>query len=290
MSNISAALVKELRLKTDAPMMECKKALLESEGDIVRAEEILRVRLGSKASKVSSRIAADGLIGLYINDDSNVGSLIEVNCETDFVAKNIDFIDFVNNLAKIVAVNNPKDIDSLLSLPYDDKTVELYRAFLVGKIGENISIRRFNRISSNNKVAGYNHNGKIGVLVNFDGDLSVGKDIAMHITATRPKAINVEGINKSDLESEKLVASEKAANSGKSKEIIEKMVEGSINKFIKEVTLLSQPFIKNDKQTVQQMLEGTKSSIYDFICYSVGEGIEKKNVDFAAEVASMRAN
>ncbi|MBW0454378.1 MAG: elongation factor Ts [Candidatus Kinetoplastibacterium crithidii] len=293
MTKINASLVKELREKTDAPMMECKKALIESEGDIARAEEILRVRLGSKASKAASRIASDGLIGIYtfVESDMSIGALVEVNCETDFVAKNSDFISFVDNIAKIIANKNPENIDSLLNLQYNNNdTVEAFRLELVGKIGENISIRRFERICSSNKIASYNHNGKIGVLVDFDGESSLGKDLAMHIAATKPKAIDESGISQQDLAVEKSIAQEKAINSGKSKEIVEKMIEGSVQKFLKEVTLISQPFIKNDKQSVKQMLKENNSKINKFIYYSVGDGIEKKDVDFAAEVASMRSN
>ncbi|AFZ82740.1 elongation factor Ts [Candidatus Kinetoplastibacterium crithidii (ex Angomonas deanei ATCC 30255)] len=284
--------MKELREKTDAPMMECKKALIESEGDISRAEEILRVRLGSKASKAASRLASEGLIGIYtcIENDMSIGVLVEVNCETDFVAKNSDFINFVDNIAKIIANKNPENIDALLNLQYNNDTVDVFRSELVGKIGENISIRRFERISSSNKISSYNHNGKIGVLVDFNGDSSIGKDLAMHIAATKPKAIDESGISQEDLAIEKSIAKEKAINSGKPKEIVEKMIEGSIQKFLKEVTLVSQQFIKNDKQTVNQMLKEKNSNINKFIYYAVGEGIEKKDVDFAAEVAAMRSN
>ncbi|AGF47609.1 translation elongation factor Ts [Candidatus Kinetoplastidibacterium crithidiae] len=292
MTKINASLVKELREKTDAPMMECKKALIESEGDISRAEEILRVRLGSKASKAASRLASEGLIGIYtcIENDMSIGVLVEVNCETDFVAKNSDFINFVDNIAKIIANKNPENIDALLNLQYNNDTVDVFRSELVGKIGENISIRRFERISSSNKISSYNHNGKIGVLVDFNGDSSIGKDLAMHIAATKPKAIDESGISQEDLAIEKSIAKEKAINSGKPKEIVEKMIEGSIQKFLKEVTLVSQQFIKNDKQTVNQMLKEKNSNINKFIYYAVGEGIEKKDVDFAAEVAAMRSN
>ncbi|WBF65836.1 MAG: elongation factor Ts [Candidatus Kinetoplastibacterium crithidii] len=292
MTKINASLVKELREKTDAPMMECKKALIESEGDITRAEEILRVKLGSKASKVASRLASDGLIGIYtcIENGMSIGALVEVNCETDFVAKNSDFIDFVDNIARIITNKNPENIDALLNLQYKNDTVDAFRSALVGKIGENISIRRFDRICSSNKLSSYNHNGKIGVLVDFDGEPSLGKDLAMHIAATRPKAIDENGISQEDLAVEKSIAKEKAINSGKSKEIVEKMIEGSVQKFLKEVTLLSQHFIKNDKQTVKQMLKENNSNINNFIYYAVGEGIEKKDVDFAAEVAAMRSN
>ncbi|MAK56090.1 MAG: elongation factor Ts [Pusillimonas sp.] len=286
MAQITASMVKELREKTDAPMMECKKALTEAEGDLARAEEILRVKLGNKASKAASRVTAEGLITVNIAADAKTGSVVEVNCETDFVAKNDDFIAFVNDVAALVTEKNPADVAALSELAFRDGTVESVRAGLVGKIGENISVRRFQRFETANKLASYVHGGKIGVLVDFSGDDEVGKDLAMHIAATKPKALDANGVPAEDIEKERSVAQQKATESGKPADIVTKMVEGSVAKFLKEVTLLSQPFVKNDKQTVEQMLKANDAGIAGFALYVVGEGIEKKSEDFAAEVAA----
>jgi len=289
MADITAAMVKELREKTDAPMMECKKALTEAAGDMVRAEEILRVKLGSKASKAASRVTAEGLIGLYISPDTKKGAVIEVNCETDFVAKNDDFVAFVANLAKLVATEGVADVAALSTSPMADGTVDSVRTALIGKIGENISIRRFQRYDTPNKLASYVHSGKIGVLVEFSGADEVGKDLAMHIAATKPRAVDETGVSDADKETERSVARQKAAESGKPAEIVEKMVERAVQKYLKEVALLSQPFVKNDKQTVSQMLKEKSSAITGFSLFVVGEGIEKKTSDFAAEVAAAAA-
>ncbi|ARP94274.1 translation elongation factor Ts [Bordetella genomosp. 13] len=289
MAEITAALVKELREKTDAPMMECKKALTEAEGDLARAEEILRVKLGNKASKAASRVTAEGLIGLFISADAKQGAVLEVNCETDFVAKNDDFVAYVNKLAELVATQNPSDVAALSALPMGEGTVETTRTALIGKIGENISIRRFERVETPNALASYVHGGKIGVLVEYSGAEEVGKDLAMHIAATKPKALNAEGVPAEDIATERSVAEQKAAESGKPADIVAKMVEGSVQKFLKEVTLLSQPFVKNDKQSVEQMLKEKGATISKFALYVVGEGIEKKTTDFAAEVAAAAA-
>ena len=293
MAEITAALVKELREKTDAPMMECKKALTEAAGDLAKAEEILRVKLGNKASKAATRVTAEGLIGLYISADGKQGAVIEINCETDFVAKNDDFVAFVNGLAKLVAEKNPADVAALSALPYvgpaGESTVEATRTALIGKIGENMSIRRFERIQTPHKLASYVHGGRIGVLVEFAGADEVGKDLAMHIAATKPKALNADGVPAADIATERSVAEAKAAESGKPADIVAKMVDGSIAKFLKEVTLLSQPFVKNDKQTVEQMLKEKNASITKFVLFVVGEGIEKKVTDFAVEVAAAAA-
>jgi len=285
-AQITASMVKELREKTDAPMMECKKALTEAEGDMARAEEILRVKLGNKASKAAARITAEGLIGLNIAADGKRGAVIEVNCETDFVAKNDDFIAFVNAMAVLVTEKNPADVAALSELPMGEGTVETTRSALVGKIGENMAIRRFQRFETTNTLASYVHGGRIGVLVDFNGPDEVGKDLAMHIAATRPKALNADGVPAADIAAERSVAEQKAAESGKPAEIVAKMVEGSVQKFLKEVTLLSQPFVKNDKQSVEQMLKEKGAGISRFALYVVGEGIEKKVEDFAAEVAA----
>ncbi|CAM3988678.1 translation elongation factor Ts [Bordetella tumbae] len=289
MAEITAALVKELREKTDAPMMECKKALTEAEGDLARAEEILRVKLGNKASKAAARVTAEGLIGLFISADAKQGAVIEVNCETDFVAKNDDFVAFVNKLAELVTTQNPADVAALSALPLGEGTVDTTRTALVGKIGENISVRRFQRIETPNALASYVHGGRIGVLVEYTGTEEIGKDLAMHIAATKPKALNADGVAAADIAAERSVAEQKAAESGKPAEIVAKMVEGSVQKFLKEVTLLSQPFVKNDKQSVEQMLKEKSASISQFVLFVVGEGIEKKTSDFAAEVAAAAA-
>lgn len=290
MAAITAAMVKELREKTDAPMMECKKALIEADGDLARAEEILRVKLGSKASKAASRVTAEGLVGLFIAEDGKTGAVVEINCETDFVAKNEDFINFVNQMAELITKENPADVEALSALPFAEGTVESTRSALIGKIGENMSIRRFKRIETENLLASYVHGGRIGVLVEFAGDPEVGKDLAMHIAATKPKAIDASGVPAEEIEKERSVAEQKASESGKPADIVTKMVEGSIAKFLKEVTLLTQPFVKNDKQTVEQMLKEKKASISSFAMFVVGEGIEKQVTDFAAEVAAATGN
>ncbi|GAB2904494.1 translation elongation factor Ts [Paralcaligenes sp. KSB-10] len=289
MAQITASMVKELREKTDAPMMECKKALTEADGDLARAEELLRVKLGNKASKAASRVTAEGLIGLYIAPDAKQGTVIEVNCETDFVAKNDDFVNFIKQLAQLATTQNPADVAALSALPMGEGTVESTRTALIGKIGENISVRRFHRIATDKQLASYVHSGKIGVLVEFSGTEEIGKDLAMHIAATKPRALDVSGVAAADIATERSVAEQKAAESGKPAEIVAKMVEGSVQKFLKEVTLLSQPFVKNDKQTVAQMLKEKGASINQFALYVVGEGIEKKTDDFAAEVAAAAA-
>jgi len=288
MAAITAALVGALRAKTDAPMMECKKALTEAEGDMDRAEEILRVKLGSKASKASSRVTAEGVVASYIA--GNVGSLIEVNCETDFVTKNDDFLALANTCAKLIAEHNPADIAALGALPLDGKTVEEVRAALVGKIGENMSFRRFVRFDTTAKLVSYLHGTRIGVVVEFDGaDEQVGKDVAMHIAAMKPVSLSSDQVPAELIEKERSVAALKAAESGKPADIAEKMVEGSVQKFLKEVSLLNQTFVKNDKQTVEQMLKSVNATVKAFTMFVVGEGIEKKQDDFAAEVAAQVA-
>ncbi|WP_420225656.1 translation elongation factor Ts [Pigmentiphaga litoralis] len=289
MAAITAAMVKELREKTDAPMMECKKALTEADGDLAKAEEVLRVKLGSKASKAAARVTAEGLIGLWVSEDAKLAAVVEVNSETDFVAKNDDFVAFTKEVAELIAKSNPADVEALGALAFRDSTVDTVRTGLIGKIGENITVRRFTRIATDNKIAQYVHGGRIGVLVEFSGDEALGKDLAMHIAATKPKALDTTGVSADDIQRERSVAEAKAAESGKPAEILTKMVEGSIQKFLKEVTLLSQPFVKDDKQTVEQVLKSKGSSIQQFVLYVVGEGIEKKANDFAAEVAAQVA-
>jgi elongation factor Ts len=288
MATITAAMVGDLRAKTDAPMMECKKALTEAEGDMARAEEILRVKLGSKASKAASRVTAEGVVAAYIS--GGVGALVEVNCETDFVTKNDDFITLANACAKLVADNNPADVAALSALPFEGKTLEEVRAALVGKIGENMSIRRFKRYETSGKLVSYLHGTRIGVLVEFDGaDEQVGKDVAMHVAAMKPVALSSNDVPADLIEKERSIASQKAAESGKPADITAKMVEGSVQKYLKEVSLFNQPFVKNDKQTVEQMLKAANTVVKSFTMYVVGEGIEKKQDDFAAEVAAQVA-
>jgi len=288
MAAITAAMVGELRGKTDAPMMECKKALTEAEGNMERAEEILRVKLGGKASKAASRITAEGVITAYVA--GNVGALVEVNCETDFVTKNDEFLALANACAKLVAEHNPADVAALSALPSGDSTVEGVRTTLIGRIGENMSIRRFVRFESADKLSTYLHGTRIGVIVDFaSANEQVGKDVAMHIAAMKPVSLSIEQVPAELIEKERSVATLKAAESGKPADIAAKMIEGSVQKFLKEVSLLNQPFVKNDKQTVEQMLKAESSSVKAFKMFVVGEGIEKKQDDFAAEVAAQVA-
>jgi elongation factor Ts len=287
MAAITAAMVGELRAKTDAPMMECKKALTEAAGDMDKAEELLRVKLGSKASKAASRITAEGVVAAYIA--GNVGALIEVNCETDFVSKNDDFLTFSNACAKMVAEKNPADVAALSALPFEGKTVDEVRAALIGKIGENMSIRRFKRFETTGKLASYLHGTRIGVMVDFEGDEQAGKDVAMHVAAMKPVSLSSDEVPADLIEKERSIASQKAAESGKPADIVAKMVEGSVQKYLKEVSLLNQTFVKNDKQTVEQMLKAANTKVKAFTLFVVGEGIEKKQDDFAAEVAAQVA-
>ncbi len=288
MAAITAAMVGELRAKTDAPMMECKKALTEAGGDMARAEEILRVKLGSKASKAASRVTAEGVVAAFIS--GNVGALIEVNCETDFVTKNDDFIALANTAARLVAENNPADVAALSALDVDGKTLDEVRTALVGKIGENMSFRRFKRFETAGKLVSYLHGTRIGVVVEFEGDNEqIGKDVAMHVAAMKPVALSAADVPAELIEKERSIAEQKAAESGKPAEIVAKMVDGAVQKYLKEISLLNQPFVKNDKQTVEQMLKENKTAVKSFALYVVGEGIEKRQDDFAAEVAAQVA-
>ena len=286
MVEITASMVKELREKTDAPMMECKKALTEAAGDLARAEEILRIKLGNKASKAAGRIAAEGIVGIYISQDRKLGAIVEVNCETDFVAKNDDFIGFAQALAEIVATGNPSDTTALSTCKIGQLSVEDTRKALVGKIGENVSIRRFVRIQANGTLANYVHGGsKIGTLVDVvGGDEALARDIAMHIAAAKPVALSKSDVPSELIDKERNIAAAKAAESGKPANIVEKMVDGAVQKYLKEVTLLGQPFVKDDKLTIEALLKSRSASVASFVLYVVGEGIEKKVTDFAAEV------
>jgi elongation factor Ts len=291
MAAITASMVAELRAKTDAPMMECKKALTEAEGDMARAEEILRVKLGNKAGKAAARITAEGVVAADVA--GSTGALVEINCETDFVSKNESFLAFAQGCAKRVADQGPADVAALLALPMTQDgfgpTVEDVRKGLIGKIGENMTIRRFRRWAGGGQLAHYLHGTRIGVVVEYTGDAVAAKDTAMHIAAMKPVSLSAAEVPAELVERERRVAAEKAAESGKPPEIAAKMVEGSVQKFLKEVSLLNQPFVKNDKQTVEQMLKAAGTSVAGFTLYVVGEGIEKKTDDFAAEVAAQVA-
>jgi elongation factor Ts len=284
-------MVAELRAKTDAPMMECKKALTEAGGDAVRAEEILRVKLGNKAGKAASRITAEGVIAAAV--DGNTGAMVEINCETDFVSKNDAFLSFAKSCAALVATRSPADVAGLSALPLAQDgfgpTVEDVRKGLIGKIGENISIRRFKRYAGGGKLAHYLHGTRIGVLVEFDGSDVAAKDVAMHVAAMKPVALSAADVPAELVVKERKIAAEKAAESGKPAEIVAKMVEGSVQKYLKEVSLANQAFVKNDKQTVEQMLKAAGTKVLAFTLYVVGEGIEKRADDFAAEVAAQVA-
>ena len=286
MVQITASLVKELREITDSPMMDCKKALTEADGDLKKAEELLRVKFGNKASKVSSRVAAEGLITISLSDDKSNGVIVEINSETDFCAKNDEFVKFTENVALAALTNKPEDMDALKKLTIEGQTIEETRMALVGKIGENISPRRMINVSAKGKLYSYLHGGRIGVLVDLEGgDDALGKDIAMHIAASKPKALDESGIDKEMIESEKRVAIEKAKDAGKPEEMLEKIATGTVNKFLKEVTLLNQAFVKDDKKNIQAVLDTNKAKIISYELFVVGEGIEKAESDFAAEVA-----
>ena len=292
MAAITASMVAELRAKTDAPMMECKKALTEADGDMAKAEELLRVKLGTKAGKAASRVTAEGVVAANIN--GNLGALIEVNSETDFVSKNDSFIAMANAAAKLVAEHNPANIEALGQLAYEQDgfgpTLEDVRKGLIGKIGENMSFRRFKRFAGNN-LAHYLHGSRIGVVVEFDGDAVAAKDVAMHVAAMKPVAVTSAEVPADLIEKERSVAAAKAAESGKPADIAAKMVEGSVQKYLKEVSLADQVFVKaaDGKQTVAAMLKGANTTVKGFTMYVVGEGIEKKTDDFAAEVAAQVA-
>ncbi|TMS58774.1 elongation factor Ts [Imbroritus primus] len=287
MAAITASMVAELRAKTDAPMMECKKALTEADGDLAKAEELLRVKLGNKASKAASRVTAEGVVAAFI--DGTKGALIELNCETDFVSKNDDFLKFASDLAKVVANEQPADVAGLSALSLDGEQIEAARTRLIGKIGENMTIRRFAKFQGGGKLASYLHGTRIGVMVEFEGDEVAAKDVAMHIAAMKPVSLSSNDVPAELIAKERSIAEQKAAESGKPAEITAKMVEGSVQKYLKEVSLLNQPFVKNDKQTVEQMLKAANTTVKGFTLYVVGEGIEKKQDDFAAEVAAQVA-
>lgn len=293
MAAITASMVAELRARTDAPMMECKKALTEADGDMGRAEEILRVKLGNKAGKAASRVTAEGVITAAVKGE--VGALVEINCETDFVSKNDAFLAFTNAVAALVVEHNPADVAALSALALSQEgfgpTVEDVRKGLIGKIGENMSIRRFQRYAGQGALAHYLHGTRIGVMVCFDGNEVAAKDVAMHIAAMKPVALSSADVPAELIAQERKIATEKAAESGKPAEIVAKMVEGSVQKYLKEVSLLDQVFVKaaDGKQSVGAMLKDKATNVKGFTLYVVGEGIEKKVDDFAAEVAAQVA-
>ena len=283
MAEISAGLVKELRELTGLGMMECKKALAEAGGDLKKAEELLRIKSGAKASRAASRIAAEGVVGAWIAADGKVGALVELNCETDFVAKNDDFLAFARSLAEIVATRDPANTEELSSLDLLGAKIEARRQALVQKIGENISIRRFRRVQAKGKLALYLHGTKIGVLVDYEGPEEAGTDVAMHISFYKPQYLLKNEVPADVVAREREIQLARAAEAGKP-EIAAKRVEGALNKFLGEITLMGQPFVKDDKQTVEKMLAARKAKVNAYAFFVVGEGIEKKSADFAAEV------
>lgn len=286
MAEITAAMVKELREITGLGMMECKKALVETGGELKAAEDLLRIKSGAKANKAAGRIAAEGVVGAYLSTDGKCAALVELNCETDFVAKNADFLEFASALAQLVAKHDPADVAALSALVLGGSTVEAKRQALVQKIGENLSIRRFYRVRTAAKLAQYLHGVKIGVLVEFEGADEVGKDLAMHIAFAKPQFMSRDQVAPEVLSREREVLAARARESGKPANIAEKMVEGGLNKFLGEITLLGQPFIKDDKLTVEKMLAARHARLLSYGYFVVGEGIEKKSSDFAAEVAA----
>jgi len=286
MAEVTAALVKELREITGLGMMECKKALVESNGVLKAAEDLLRVKSGAKANKASGRIAAEGVIGTCISGDGKLAAMVEINCETDFVAKNADFLDFASTLAQLVAKHNPSDLAALSAISVEGGLVEAKRQALVQKIGENLSIRRFHRIQTGAKLVQYLHGVKIGVLVEFEGEGDVGKDLAMHIAFAKPQFMSRSEVAPETITRERDVLVARAQESGKPANIAEKMVEGGLNKFLGDITLLGQAFIKDDKLTVEKMLAARHAKLLSYKFFVVGDGIEKKSSDFAAEVAA----
>ena len=293
MAEVTASMVMDLRSRTGLGMMECKKALTEAGGDMAKAEELLRIKSGARASKAAERIAAEGVIGAHLAGDGKTGAMVEVNCETDFVARNADFVALARKLAQLVTEKNPADVAALSALALDSGSVESARQALVQKIGENMSIRRFVRLATAGKLAQYLHGGgRIGVMVSYDGgDEQTGKDIAMHVAASvahrRPIAVSRDQVPKDLIDRERAIYTAQAAETGKSEEIVRKMVEGKVNKFLSEVTLLGQPFVKDPDQSVEKYLKSKGAKVAGFELYVVGEGIERKKDDFAAEVAAM---
>ncbi|HBC70128.1 MAG TPA: elongation factor Ts [Sutterella sp.] len=290
MAVITAAMVKALRVKTDAPMMECKKALAEADGDAAKAEEILRVKLGNKATKAAARITAEGIVTVFISEDGKTGAMLETNSETDFVAKNPEFQQMAKDAVRLVAEKAPADIAALSALELNGQTLEQVRTALVGKIGENMSFRRFVRFEAQGKLHQYVHGGsKIAALVDVvGGDDELAHDVAMHIAASKPKALDKDGVDPALIETERRVAIEKAKEAGKPEALLPRIAEGTVQKFLKEVTLVNQPFVKDDTVTVGNLLKSKGAKVVSFALYVVGEGLEKRNEDFAAEVAAQQ--
>ena len=291
MAEITAKMVADLRAATGLGMMECKKALVETEGDVKAAEELLRIKSGAKASKLAGRTAAEGVVAQFISADGKVGALVEVNCETDFVGKDEGFVAFAKAVAPAVVTGNPADVEALAAVATaEGPTVEEARKALIAKLGENMSVRRFVRYETAGKVAAYLHGAKIGVLVDLaGGEEQVGKDVAMHIAASKPICVSKEQVPAENLETERRIYTEQAAQSGKPADIVAKMVEGRINKYLAEVTLLGQQFVKNPDITVEKLLKDNQAAVNAFTMFVVGEGIEKKVEDYAAEVAAAAA-
>jgi len=291
MAEITASMVMELRGATGLGMMDCKKALAETNGDFKAAEELLRIKSGAKASKAASRVAAEGVVSSFVTADGKIGAVVEVNCETDFVAKNDDFLAFASNVAQTVAKNDPADVEALsnMAIVGGSGTVEEARKALVMKLGENMTVRRFTRFVTTGKLATYLHGSKIGVLLDYTGDDALGKDLAMHIAASKPKSVDASGVSAEEIATERRIAIEKAKEAGKPEAMLEKIAEGTVQKFLKEVSLLGQVFVKAEdgKQTVEQLLKAKNATVKNFKMYIVGEGIEKVVVDYAAEVAAI---
>ncbi len=287
MSNITAQMVSQLRELTGLGMMECKKALVEAAGDLKKAEEILRIKSGAKAGKVADRTAAEGTVAIYVLPDNKHGALVEVNCETDFVAKDENFVNFANEIAEAIAKNQVTSLEQLVNIKLKSgKTVEETRKDIIAKLGENITVRRFEYIATEGNIATYLHGKKIGVIVDLSGDAELGKDVAMHIAAYKPICVSAQNVPSEKIEAERNIYSQQALASGKPAEIVAKMVDGRIAKFLAEITLLGQAFVKNPDLTVEKLLVSKNAKVNSFAMFVVGEGIEKKSVDFLAEVAA----
>ncbi|STQ91265.1 translation elongation factor Ts [Iodobacter fluviatilis] len=287
MAEITAKMVAQLRELTGLGMMECKKALVEADGDIKKAEEVMRIKSGNKASKLAGRTAAEGIIAAFISDDKKIGAVLEVNCETDFLAKDEGFIAFAKLAAQAVADANPADVEALAQVVVNGKTVEEIRKDAVAKLGENVTLRRFARFETAGQIAAYLHGNKIGVLLDIvGGDEQLAKQIAMHIAATKPKSLDASGVPADLIETERRVATERAKEAGKPEAMLEKIVEGTVQKYLKDVVLLSQSFVMDDKVTIEQLLKTNSATVNAFNLFVVGEGIEKAVVDYAAEVAA----
>ncbi|MCW3478510.1 translation elongation factor Ts [Neisseriaceae bacterium JH1-16] len=285
MAEITAKMVADLRAATGLGMMECKKALVEAEGDSAKAEEILRIKSGNKAAKMAGRIAAEGVVAAFV--DGGVGALVEINCETDFVAKDETFLAFANAAAQAVVKANPADVEALGEVKTADGiSVEEVRKAAIAKLGENMTIRRFVRYETEGKIATYLHGAKLGVIVDIAGEESLGRDIAMHIAASKPICVSKDQVPAEKLETERKIYTAQAAESGKPADIVAKMVEGRVTKYLAEVTLLGQPFVKNPDVTVEKLLAEKSAKVNAFAMIVVGEGIEKAVVDYAAEVAA----